>query len=206
MKNFWDLAAGVYDIFGYIINGRVNKEMCGYVASCIDKEDTVLECACGTGMITEAVAGKCDRMTATDYSVQMVRKTEARVRKYHNVEVETADITSLPFADESFDKVIAGNVIHLLDDPHKALKELYRVLKPQGNLIIPTYVNKKKSGKTSAFSAVVGKAGADFKREFSFDNYAAFFSEAGYTVIKEKNIDGAVPCAVVVIRKTAGHH
>ncbi len=47
--------------------------------------------------------------------------------------------------DESFDVVIAANVIHLLDDPYKALSELDRVCRPGGKLIIPTYVNKDKA-------------------------------------------------------------
>ena len=43
--------------------------------------------------------------------------------------------------DNSFDKVVAGNVIHLLDNPSEALNELLRVCKPGGKLIIPTYIN-----------------------------------------------------------------
>ena len=49
--------------------------------------------------------------------------------------------------DEAFDKVVAGNVIHLLDEPYKALEELIRVCKYGGYVIVPTYINNKTKGK-----------------------------------------------------------
>ena len=98
-----------------------------------------------------------------------------------NVTFLQGNVLSLDFADETFDKVVAGNVIHLLDEPLKALSELNRVCKSGGKLIIPTYMNKDKKGKTSGFATVVGRAGADFKRQFTIDKYRQFFVDAGYT-------------------------
>lgn len=46
---------------------------------------------------------------------------------------------------------------------------------------------------------VVGKAGADFKRQFTLSSYQQFFAEAGYQNVTYKMIDGRVPCAVAVI-------
>ena len=65
---FWDRVSGIYDLFGTIYNGKVNRKMCGTVAKEIKAEDRVLECACGTGLITAAVAGKCGKLVATDFS------------------------------------------------------------------------------------------------------------------------------------------
>ena len=39
------------------------------------RNDRVLECACGTGLITVAVAGKCGKLVATDYSEGMLKQT-----------------------------------------------------------------------------------------------------------------------------------
>ena len=116
------------------------------------------------------------------------------------VEIRSADILHLPFPDELFDAVIAANVIHLLDDPYKALSELDRVCKPGGKLIIPTYVNKDKA---KGFDKTIDKAGADFKQDFTYDSYQKFFSKAGYKNIRASLIDGRVPCAVAVITKSA---
>ena len=198
---FWDKVAGIYDLFGNIYNGKVNREMCRLTAEKISPEDRVLECACGTGMMTVQIAPLCAAVTATDYAEGMLKKTREKCRDLSNVQVMQADITQLPFADDCYDVVIAANVIHLLDDPYKALSELNRVTRPGGLIIIPTYVNKEKTGRDSELSKVFDKAGADFKRQFTFANYGAFLTAAGYAVEEMHRISGRVPCALAVIRK-----
>ena len=56
-----------------------------------------------------------------------MKQTRKKCGSYPNVEIRTADILKLPFPDGSFDAVIAANVIHLLNDPYKALSELHPV-------------------------------------------------------------------------------
>ena len=53
---FWDRVAWVYDVFANGINRRANRAMCAAVAAQIRPEDEVLECACGTGLLTGAIA------------------------------------------------------------------------------------------------------------------------------------------------------
>ena len=52
----WDRAAWVYDIFADIINRKANKEMCAAVVRELSSSGTVLECACGTGLLSGAIA------------------------------------------------------------------------------------------------------------------------------------------------------
>ena len=68
-------------------------------------------------------------------------------------------------------------------------------------LIIPTYMNKDDKGKTSGFAGAVGKAGADFKRQFTADTYKRFFLDAGYSDVRITVADGRIPCAVAVMTK-----
>ncbi len=198
---FWDSVAGVYDIFANIINKKTHKELKKLVSAQISPEDAVLECACGTGLLTAVIAPSCRKLTATDFSENMLKKAESKCSAYDNVSFANADITSLDYADGSFDKVVAANVIHLLDEPVKAVKELDRVCKAGGLLIIPTYMNKDTAGKTSGFAKTVGKAGADFKRQFTFDSYGDFWTELGYSDVSCTMIEGRVPCAVAIIKK-----
>lgn len=102
--------------------------------------------------------------------------------------------------DSRFDKVVAGNVIHLLPDPGKALAELWRVVKPGGKIIIPTYINMSKE---SAGLAVkfVEFLGADFKQQFDLDSYKSFFENLGYQWVEYAVVDGRMPCAIAIITK-----
>lgn len=120
------------------------------MAKLININDKVLECACGTGAISIYIAKKAKRLVATDYSVGMLRQARKKLSSFSNVRLAKADITKLKYADNSFDKVVAGNVIHLLPEPKAALQELTRVCKPGGRLVIPTYINDTKSTNKAA--------------------------------------------------------
>ena len=174
---FWDNIAGVYDIFTNIINRKTHKGLCSMVEEEISDADEVLECACGTGLLSGVIARKCKSLVATDFSRKMLKKASKKYSSYTNIEFREGNILKIEYPDENFDIVVAANVIHLLDEPYKALAELDRVCRKGGKIIIPTYMNKNDKGKTSLFANTVGKAGADFKRQFTFDTYKKFIKK-----------------------------
>ena len=130
---FWDRVAWVYDIFANGINKKANRELCAVVEKLVSPTDEVLECACGTGLLTGIIAGKCRRIIATDFSRKMLKRAEKKCRKYGNVTFEEGNILQLRYPDESFDMVVAANVLHLLEEPYWALSELNRVCQPGGS-------------------------------------------------------------------------
>lgn len=198
---FWDNVAGVYDIFENIINKKTNMGLCVKVEKEISETDEVLECACGTGLLSGIIAKRCKSLIATDFSVKMLEKARKKHSAYTNIEFREGNILQIEYPNEKFDVVVAANVIHLLDEPYKALAELDRVCRKGGKIIIPTYMNKNDKGKTSGFVNVIGKAGADFKRQFTFDTYKRFIKDAGYEKVEYTLIEGKIPCAVAVITK-----
>ncbi len=199
---FWDNVAWVYDVFANVINRKANKALCAAVEGLISPSDDVLECACGTGLLTGVIAPRCKRLIATDFSARMLKRAEKKYEKYGNVRFEQANILRLSYPSEHFDAVVAANVIHLLDEPYRALRELERVCKFGGRIVIPTYMNQTDKGKTNGVSGAIGKAGADFKREFTLDTYRQFFADAGYTDARYILCQGRIPCAVAILTKS----
>lgn len=196
---FWDRVARVYDVFEKVYNGKVIDEMCNIVCSLVSPSDRVLECACGTGFFTRAIAPKCKTITATDMSIPMLREAKKKCRRFSNVRIKRGDITNLIYKDNSFDVVVAGNVIHLLDEPELALSELRRVCKPNGKIVIPTYINNDANGEPSMAVALLEQLGASFKRQFDFESYRLFFAERGYEDVRYIIANGKMPCAIAVI-------
>ena len=56
---FWDNVAWVYDIFVHVINRKTHKQLKQIIYGLMEPNDSVLECACGTGMLTEVMAENC---------------------------------------------------------------------------------------------------------------------------------------------------
>jgi ubiquinone/menaquinone biosynthesis C-methylase UbiE len=151
-------------------------------------------------MFSLPIAKRCKRLTATDFADKMLRQARSKCKDLPNVLFELADITRLNYDDETFDKVVAANVIHLLDNPSAAMSELMRVCKKGGAVIIPTYINE--STKTaSAAAKFFNILGANFKHEFSAATYREFFRSMGYDVEKYYTAQGRMPCCAAVIRK-----
>lgn len=197
---FWNRISGIYDFVENTFNGKVNKDIAQYVANLMTEDDNVLECACGTGMFSLPIARRCKSLTATDFADKMLRQAQNKCKDLSNVRFELADVTRLNYDDETFDKVVAANVIHLLDNPKAAMAELMRVCKTGGLVIIPTYINESTKA-ASAAAKFFNLLGANFKREFSFAKYQEFFKEMGYDVADYYTAQGRMPCCAAIIRK-----
>ena len=85
---FWDNVAGVYDIFANVINGKTHQKLKRIVSLLIEPDDTVLECACRTGLLSAVIAEKCRHLTATDFSEKMLKKAEKNCRSFCNITYE----------------------------------------------------------------------------------------------------------------------
>ena len=195
----WDKFAGFYDLAETIYNKDVYTNLGKRVAQEIDENDTVLECACGTGAITKYVAPRCKLLVATDMSKGMLVEAQKNCDNLNNIRFRYADIMNINCRDERFDKVIAGNVIHLLDEPEKAVAELLRVCRTGGKVIIPTYINSESASASIAVDAL-SLIGVEFKREFDYESYKEFFTDLGF----EPEFDvvrGRMNCAIAVITK-----
>ncbi len=197
---FWDKVSGLYDFFETVYNGKVYRGLGERVAKEIEQNDIVLECACGTGAISRYIAPKCRQLIATDFSGGMLKQTLKNCRNFDNITIKRADMTKLKCRDNRFDKVVAGNVIHLLEDPCAAVKELERVCKAGGKIIVPTYINAS-DGVNQKAVRLLELAGASFKRQFDMGSYKKFFEDAGYENVEYDIVQGRMPCAVAIIMK-----
>lgn len=100
----------------------------------------VLDCGVGNGSLSIALdsikTGPVD-IHGTDTSGEML--LQAKLKMQHagmNPHLQQADVMSLPYDDQSFDVVMAAHVVEHLPNPHRALAEMVRVLKPGGMVFL----------------------------------------------------------------------
>ncbi len=101
----------------------------------------VLECGTGTGRFWDnARAPKSSKLTLTDLSPGMVDAAVERAGShgFDSVAGRACDVQELPFADSSFDVVVANHMLYHVPDPDRGVAELARVLRPDGVLLAAT--------------------------------------------------------------------
>jgi phosphatidylethanolamine/phosphatidyl-N-methylethanolamine N-methyltransferase len=82
------------------------------------------------------------QITAIDFSSKMLQQaSKKKHRKAIDVNLDLMDVESLCYADNCFDTVIASFVFCSVPQPRKGLKELHRVLKPGGQLLLLEHVS-----------------------------------------------------------------
>jgi len=198
---FWDICAPFYDLLTKT-NGRAYGDMLKLVNELVPQDATVLEAAAGTGAISLAVADKASHVLCTDISENMLKIAQRKIRKHaaKNVTVANRSINNLGVPDDSFDVVIAGQVLHLLDKPEKAGAELRRVAKAM--VILPMTFTKDLRGMARLGMSMFRLLGFTPRREFSLSEYESFLPMTGFDNCEIIPILGKIPMAVAVWRKT----
>lgn len=121
-----------------------------FVKSILRKEDIsgkiVLEIGCGRGGFSSYLIQQFPDITklyACDYSESALEISRMKTLNRSKITWMKQDIQALTFPAHSFDTIISCETIEHVPHPHKALKELNRVLKPGGKLILtcPNYFN-----------------------------------------------------------------
>jgi len=102
----------------------------------LDENWVVGDLGCGAGHISDALAPCVGRVIAVDESGPMLAAAQTRLKSHPNVELRTGTIESLPIEDATLDAAVLFLVAHFITDPTKVMREIRRVLKPGGRLLI----------------------------------------------------------------------
>jgi ubiquinone/menaquinone biosynthesis C-methylase UbiE len=114
---------------------------------------SILDVGSGAGQIAGHLLEFADpdaRITCTDLSAQMLRRARNRL-KNDRPSFIVADLTSLPFADASFDGVTCGYVLEHVPDPRAGLSEISRVMRKGGRMLLLTTEDNFSGAWTSRF-------------------------------------------------------
>lgn len=137
-RRVWDKHAAKYDRDMAFWERRVfqgDREW-----ACGQAEGDVLEVAVGTGR-NFAHYPEGVRLTGFDLSPAMVELARARAEELGlDVRLDEADATHLPYVAESFDTVVCTFSLCAIPDPHRAVFEMRRVLRPGGKLVLVEHV------------------------------------------------------------------
>jgi ubiquinone/menaquinone biosynthesis C-methylase UbiE len=175
----YDRLAPYFDVMEAMMEGLVFKNWRKRLWAKVEGEH-ILEVGVGTGKNFDYYPQDA-RITAIDFSPAMLAQASLnRARKSVAVELAQMDVQSLCYADNSFDTVVATCVFCSVPAPVKGLRELYRVCKPGGQVLLLEHVlsSRPMLAKLMNFinPLVVGLVGANINRNTVRNVKAAGFN------------------------------
>ncbi len=198
-KKFWDSQAKTYDKVVKLLTRNQYDAMYKFIKAPLTKDMIVLEVATGTGLVAKEIADRVKSIEATDFSEKMIA-TAKKSEYASNIKFSCADMFDLPFEDNSFDTVIASNVLHIIPHPEKAMAEIRRVLKPNGLLIAPTFLWKKLSFLSKIQKFFMLLKNFPLNAEWNEETFKSFINDNGFTITKFQTIKSNFTMGCVVAR------
>lgn len=159
----------------------------------------ILEVGVGTGnSFRDYPKGK--RIVAVDISREMLNRAKAKITNYDGtVSLRHEDVQKLSFDDEAFDTVFTSCVFCSVADPVEGLRELHRVLRKGGRLLMVEHVRShgKLLGKLmDRLNPLVSKYGVDNINRDTVGN----LRRAGFKVEQDRNLVYDVVKAIVAVK------
>jgi SAM-dependent methyltransferase len=153
----------------------------------VEKHNSVLDVGCGGGRTVSKLAalasqGKVYGIDYSKESVAVARKTNKEWIAAARVEILEASVSQLPFRENTFDLVTAVETHFWWPDIPAGMREIFRVLKPGGTLVMIGEVYK---GAQTRMAALVEKYLPQTGMKFlTIDEHRELFENSGYSEVK----------------------
>ncbi len=171
----------------------------------LTKDDKVLEIGCGTGSTALKLSQDVNHITAIDYSIEMVEiaKGKAKEQQVENIDFIQSDLTTDQFADNSFDAILAFNLIHLLQDPEQDIQRLSKLLKPGGIFISKTAFLGQGFSLFRPIIPIMRLLGlAPYVKIFKTSDLEQMFKNQGFQIIDTKFYKKSPPIKYIAAQKS----
>jgi SAM-dependent methyltransferase len=126
-----------YDVFRY----QTERHLPACIEALNVAGKQLLEIGLGEGSDSELLIRQRARWSGVDLTAESVERVRTRLmlRDLPHEELRQGSVLQLPFADNSFDMVFSHGVLHHVPDIEQAQREIHRVLRPGGELVIMMY-------------------------------------------------------------------
>ena len=135
----WNVVAqGYAETTSKIFEGYAKKAV---ALTKLNSDSHILDVACGPGTLPLLMRKQCHTIKAIDFAANMVSifKDAIRDAEIDNIEVTCGDAQSLPYDDASFDAAFSMFGLMFFPDRNKGYAEIYRTLKPGGEVVIASW-------------------------------------------------------------------
>lgn len=165
-RRFFDAVAGRWDVMRREVLGDV--DLAGAVLEALPSCRTAADLGCGTGEFLPVLARRAGRVIGVDASPAML---EAARRRWPGADLRLGTLEHLPLADGEADACLCSLVLHHLADPGEGLREVARVLRVGGVLVVVEFLPHRDETMRRRFG--------DLRLGFSAGEMVGLLAEAG---------------------------
>jgi ubiquinone/menaquinone biosynthesis C-methylase UbiE len=134
-KEYFDQIAHKWDEIRRSLFSEAVRERAFSIAG-VQKGKIAADIGAGTGFITEGLVSKDLQVIVVDQSEAMLAEMKKKFQHVNTIDYRIGEVESIPVDDESVDYVFANMLLHHVERPQIAIKEMARILKPGGILVI----------------------------------------------------------------------
>jgi len=144
-------------------------------------EDTVLDVACGPGLVVCALAGVVRHATGIDVTPAMIERARALAAEkgLGNVGWQVGDVLPLPYPDGAFSLVVSRFAFHHFPEPRAVLAEMKRVCAPGGRIALVDVAASEDPAKAAALNRMEKLRDPSHVRALTLVELRALFGEVG---------------------------
>ena len=200
---FWDKMSSSYD-------NKVKRYQQAYADTIertkkhLKKDDIVLDFACGTGITTIRISGFVKEIHAIDISRKMIDIAEKKAEKaaIRNLKLYKADLFNEEFKENSFDVVLAINILYFLENAPENISRIYELLKPGGLLISATDCLGENISLSNRIKHFLSRTGIlPFMRIYSISELKDQITDADFKIIETARLYDNPPNYFIVAKK-----
>ncbi len=139
-RSFFDSVGPEWDALRKVFNDDALRARA--IAHLVDPELTVVDVGTGTGILACELARLGIRVIAIDHSPRMLDAARAKIEREElaGIELRQGEASELPLDAATVDAALAHMVLHYLPSPGEAIREMARVVKPGGSVIVVDFV------------------------------------------------------------------
>jgi len=152
---------------------------------------SVLDVACGPGILSAAIAKSAGDVVAFDLTPQMLTKARQRCSSagLDNVTFREGNAAELPFADATFDAVVTRLSVHHFDRPKRVMSEIFRVLRPGGSFVMADVISSEVPAESELQNAIEILRDPSHVRMLPGSELTALVEESGFAIESQTTWD-----------------
>lgn len=190
-KEFWDRLSNKYDSQVNSKYGQAYNKTIEITKKYLKNTDIVLDYACGTGITTVELSKSVKKIHAIDISEDMINvaKSKSVQKSISNIKFEVSDIYNEKFKENSFDVVMAFNILYFIKDIDSVLNRINKLLKPDGIFVSVTDCFGENKNFKTVVQSLLSKMGViPYMRNIKTSELKGIIEAVDFSIIETSNL------------------